>query len=142
MEYTTLVNGYQKLKCNEFKRLSPAPCNSTGRLPSLAPTLLPSGPLTSKLALPLIKPRLLESGVVPESFARLGEGFKRVFIGNDAQKLRVKKPVVIATSGYTGHRKGERSENLFGKCFREVSLNSKAIERGALVRHRSLDHSS
>ena len=41
-----------------------------------------------------------------------------------------KPPVVISASGYTGHRKGEKSENLFGKCYREVAINSKMIERG------------
>lgn len=44
------------------------------------------------------------------------------------------KPVVIPIAGYTGHRKGETAENLFGKCFRDVSLKSKIIERGGLQR--------
>jgi hypothetical protein len=44
------------------------------------------------------------------------------------------KPIVIPIAGYGGHRKGEKSENLFGKCFRDVSIKSKIIERGGLQR--------
>ena len=42
------------------------------------------------------------------------------------------KTVVIPIAGYTGHRKGETAENLYGKCFRDVSIKSKIIERGGL----------
>jgi len=42
------------------------------------------------------------------------------------------KPVVIPISGYAGHRKGETAENMFGKCFRDVTIKSKIIERGGL----------
>ena len=52
----------------------------------------------------------------------------QLFIGSGSPT----KPVVIPIAGYTGHRKGETAENLFGKCFREVSLKSKVIERGGL----------
>jgi hypothetical protein len=41
---------------------------------------------------------------------------------------------VIPIAGYGGHRKGETSENIFGKCFRDVSIKSKNIERGGLHR--------
>ena len=44
------------------------------------------------------------------------------------------KPIVIPIAGYGGHRKGETSENIFGKCFRDVSIKSKIIERGGLQR--------
>jgi hypothetical protein len=47
------------------------------------------------------------------------------------------KPIVIPIAGYTGHRKGEASENLFGKCFRDVTIKSKIIERGGLQRQRN-----
>ena len=39
------------------------------------------------------------------------------------------KPIVIPIAGYAGHRKGEVAENLFGKCFRDISIKSKIIER-------------
>ena len=44
------------------------------------------------------------------------------------------KALVIPIAGYGGHRKGETSENIFGKCFRDVSIKSKIIERGGLQR--------
>ena len=44
------------------------------------------------------------------------------------------KPIVIPIAGYGGHRKGETSENIFGKCFRDVSIKSTIIERGGLQR--------
>jgi hypothetical protein len=37
--------------------------------------------------------------------------------------------IVIPISGYTGHRKGSKAENLFGKSYRNVTLESKRIER-------------
>lgn len=55
----------------------------------------------------------------------------QLFIGSSSPNT---KPVVIPIAGYTGHRKGETAENLFGKCFRDVSLKSKIIERGGLQR--------
>jgi hypothetical protein len=109
-----------------------------------------------------LKPSLIESRVTdsPDTFNSLGDGFKRLFLDNHGSQqaqmgvlgakdlkppmpLRNQlfigagassptKPVVIPIAGYTGHRKGETAENLFGKCFREVSLKSKVIERGGL----------
>ena len=94
-----------------------------------------------------MRPNIVEKGLIntPDAFSKLGEGFKRLFVNSEfdsqlassALKSASPKPVIIATTGYTGHRKGEKAENLFGKCFRDVSLNSKAIERGAIQKHRS-----
>lgn len=107
----------------------------------------------------LMRPGLIESRVTesPEAFSRLGEGFKRLFVDSSQASSHAAmafghaydgskppllgcgspKPIVIPISGYTGHRKGEASENLFGKCFREVTIKSKIIERGGLQRHRN-----
>lgn len=37
--------------------------------------------------------------------------------------------MVIPISGYSGHRRGVKSQNFFGKSFREVSLQSKKLQR-------------
>ncbi len=37
--------------------------------------------------------------------------------------------MVIPITGYGGHRRGDRSQNFFGKSFREVSLQSKKLQR-------------
>jgi hypothetical protein len=100
-----------------------------------------------------VKPGLLESRVAesPETFNRLGEGFQRLFLETSVPsqnataafgaKLALTsgspKPIVLPIAGYTGHRKGEASENLFGKCFRDVTIKSKIIERGGLQRQRN-----
>jgi hypothetical protein len=92
----------------------------------------------------------------PDLFNKLGEGFKKLFIDNQASQVSTMglqsakdlknpslhhsgqssptKPIVIPIAGYGGHRKGETSENIFGKCFRDVSIKSKIIERGGLQR--------
>jgi hypothetical protein len=104
-----------------------------------------------------LKPSLIESRVAesPDTFNKLGDGFKKLFMDNNASQMAAKgirstkdiqpfaglpsqsgspKPIVIPIAGYGGHRKGETSENLFGKCFRDVSIKSKIIERGGLQR--------
>lgn len=54
----------------------------------------------------------------------LSDGFKKIFPG---EKRDVKMTLPIA--GYGGHRRGDRSQNFFGKPFRETSLQSKKLER-------------
>lgn len=104
----------------------------------------------------LVRPGLIESKITesPDTFAKLGEGFKKIFLDNtnasanasstlkmyntmDGRKAPTvgvgsPKPVVIPIAGYAGHRKGEAAENLFGKAFREITIKSKIIERGGL----------
>jgi len=67
-----------------------------------------------------VKPSILEKGFATNTdFFRLSDGFKRVFTNDNAERgMRI--PVV----GYTGHRKGERAENVFAKNFRETSFES------------------
>lgn len=59
-----------------------------------------------------------------EGFFNLTDGFKRVF-ANDGRDKRLVIPVV----GYGGHRRGDRSQNFFGKSFRETTIQSKYLER-------------
>ena len=107
-----------------------------------------------------MKPSLIEGRVTnsPDTFNALGEGFKKIFLENTGslkataginRAMDIKAPsairgkmssltagspkaIVIPIAGYTGHRKGETAENLYGKCFRDLSIKSKIIERGGL----------
>jgi len=67
-----------------------------------------------------VKPTVLERGIAANvNFASLSDGFKRVFTeDNGDRNMRI--PVV----GYTGHRKGETSENMFAKNFRESGFEA------------------
>lgn len=72
-----------------------------------------------------VKPTLIESKVsASESFYRMTDGFQRVF-SNDKQDRSMVVPVV----GYGGHRRGDRSQNFFGKSFRDTTIQSKYLER-------------
>lgn len=72
-----------------------------------------------------VKPRVLESRISQnEDFFNLSDGFKRIF-SND----RKDRKMIIPIAGYGGHRRGDRSQNFFGKSFRESSLQSKKLER-------------
>lgn len=70
-----------------------------------------------------VKPKILESKIsAREDFASLSNGFKRVF-AEDKSDMKMVMPI----SGYGGHRRGDRSQNFFGKSFRETSLQSKKL---------------
>lgn len=72
-----------------------------------------------------IKPRLIESKVSEnKDFYNLSDGFKRIF-ADDKQDRKLVIPVV----GYGGHRRGDRSQNYFGKSFRDTTIQSKCLER-------------
>ena len=65
-----------------------------------------------------IKPRIIESKVSEKTdFYNLSDGFKRVF----AEDKKDKK-LVIPVVGYGGHRRGDRSQNYFGKSFRDTTI--------------------
>lgn len=72
-----------------------------------------------------VKPRLLESKVSESNdFFRLSDGFKKIF-ANDKKDKKIVIPIV----GYGGHRRGDRSQNYFGKSFRDTTIQSKRLER-------------
>jgi hypothetical protein len=72
-----------------------------------------------------VKPMLLESKVSNnEKFFNLTDSFKECF-ANDKKD----KSLVIPVCGYGGHRRGDRSQNFFGKSFRDTTIQSKYIER-------------
>lgn len=72
-----------------------------------------------------IKPKLLETKIAEsEHFFRLSDGFKKIF-ANDKKDRKM----VIPICGYGGHRRGDRSQNFFGKSFRDVAVQSKRLQR-------------
>ena len=72
-----------------------------------------------------VKPRIIESKISDKAdFYNLSDGFKRIF-ANDKQDRKLIIPVV----GYGGHRRGDRSQNYFGKSFRDTTIQSKCLER-------------
>ena len=65
-----------------------------------------------------VKPKLLESKIsTRQDFAMLSDGFKKIF-AQDKKDQQMTIPI----SGYAGHKRGDRSQNFFGKSFRESSL--------------------
>ena len=65
-----------------------------------------------------VKPKILESKISQrEDFFALSDGFKRIFSTD-----RKDEKLVLPIAGYGGHRRGDRSQNFFGKSFRETSL--------------------
>jgi hypothetical protein len=70
-----------------------------------------------------VKPRLLESRVTEDgNFMKLSDGFRRVFANEKEDKK-----LVLPIAGYGGHRRGDRSQNFFGRPFREISIQSKRL---------------
>ena len=65
-----------------------------------------------------VKPKILESKISQkDEFFNLSDGFKKIF-SKDPKDVKM----VIPIAGYGGHRRGDRSQNFFGKSFRESSL--------------------
>jgi len=65
-----------------------------------------------------VKPGILENKIAcSPKFMGMSDGFKKIF-AKDKQDQKL----VIPITGYAGHRRGENSQNFFGKCFREESL--------------------
>jgi len=65
-----------------------------------------------------VKPKILESKVSTKNdFFNLSNGFKQIFSHDKGDEK-----MVIPIAGYAGHRRGDRSQNFFGKSFRETSL--------------------
>ena len=65
-----------------------------------------------------VKPKILESKISQrDDFFNLSDGFKKIF-SKDTKDVKM----IIPIAGYGGHRRGDRSQNFFGKSFRESSL--------------------
>jgi hypothetical protein len=71
-----------------------------------------------------VKPKLLESKIVnKQSFFSLSNGFQKVFANERDKKLS------IPIAGYSGHVRGDKAQNYFGKTFRDTAIQSKRLER-------------
>lgn len=72
-----------------------------------------------------LKPILIETRLAShEEFFNLTNGFQQVL--TDDKKDR---KMVLPICGYMGHRRGDRSQNYFGKSYRETTIQSKHLER-------------
>jgi len=72
-----------------------------------------------------IKPRIIESKIADkDDFYNLSDGFKKIFADD-----RKDRKLIIPVVGYGGHRRGDRSQNYFGKSFRDTTIQSKCLER-------------
>lgn len=73
-----------------------------------------------------LKPKLLESKVVNQkSFFNLSNGFQKVFVNKDNDD----KKMAIPIAGYSGHQRGDKAQNYFGRTFRDSAIQSKRLER-------------
>jgi len=71
------------------------------------------------------QPRLLESRVSEsKEFFNLSDGFKKLFSQTPKQPK-----FTIPVAGYGGHLRGERSQNYFGKSYRDTAIQAKKLER-------------
>ena len=76
-----------------------------------------------------MKPKLLESGLaVNPEFQNLSVGFKQALCRDETdQHMR------LPSVGYCGHRKGEKSENMFAKNYRETTMMAAKNLRATLM---------
>lgn len=92
---------------------------------TVRPSSLSMGQISVKPEEAELKPRLLETKVAhTEDFYSMSNGFQRVF-SNDNQDKQMKLPI----SGYSGHQRGDKSQNYYGKSFRDTAIQSKRLER-------------
>ena len=72
-----------------------------------------------------VRPAILETRISSANdFMKLSDGFKQALM-QDKHDAKL----VIPISGYAGHRRGDRSQNFFGKSFRESTFQSKKFQR-------------
>ena len=72
-----------------------------------------------------VRPKILESKIAQnDDFFNLSDGFKKIFTHDKRDQK-----MILPIAGYGGHRRGDRSQNFFGKSFRESSLQSKKLQR-------------
>lgn len=120
-------------KTKVLQRTNPAMastiCSKTGtnffnrqtvRQARLSSTNFEIRPETSEL-----KPKLLESKVVNKrEFFNLSNGFQKAF-ANDTED----KKIFIPIAGYSGHQRGDKAQNYYGRTFRDTAIQSKRLER-------------
>lgn len=76
-----------------------------------------------------IQPKVLENKMADsQEFYKLSDGFKRIFANDKkvSDSLDDKdRKMIIPIAGYAGHKRGDRSQNFFGKSYRECAIQSK-----------------
>lgn len=72
-----------------------------------------------------IKPKLLETKILnQQQFFNMSDGFQKIFTNDNRDSN-----LVIPISGYKGHKRGDKSQNFFGRSFRDCAIQSKKLER-------------
>lgn len=80
-----------------------------------------------------MRPRLKDRDVrTAEEFSTLSAGFQ-IAMTSDKHRVEQKLPdnskVQIPVVGYTGHRMGQKSQNFYGKNYRDCAIQSKMVQR-------------
>ena len=82
-----------------------------------------------------MRPRLKDRDVrANEEFQTMSAGFQIAMTSNKARedaKMPDNTKVQIPVVGYTGHRMGHKSQNFYGKNYRDCSIQSKMVQRMA-----------
>ena len=82
-----------------------------------------------------MRPRLKDRDVrTADEFQTMSAGFQIAMTSNkhrEDNKMPDNTKVQIPVVGYTGHRMGYKSQNFYGKNFRDCSIQSKMVHRMA-----------
>jgi hypothetical protein len=82
-----------------------------------------------------MRPRLKDRDVRgTEDYQTLSAGFQIAMTSNkhrEEQKMPDNQKVQIPVVGYTGHRMGYKSQNFYGKNYRDCAIQSKMVQRMA-----------
>ena len=82
-----------------------------------------------------MRPRLKDRDVrTAEEFQTMSAGFQIAMTSNKAReeaKMPDNTKVQIPVVGYTGHRMGYKSQNFYGKNYRDCAIQSKMVQRMA-----------
>lgn len=82
-----------------------------------------------------LRPRLKERDVrSADEFGTISAGYQIALHSNKAredQGLPDNQKVCIPVVGYTGHRMGYKSQNFYGKNYRDCTIQSKMVQRMA-----------
>lgn len=82
-----------------------------------------------------MRPRLKDRDVrTAEEYQTLSAGFQIAMTSNkhrEDNKMPDNTKVQIPVVGYTGHRMGYKSQNFYGKNYRDCAIQSKMVQRMA-----------
>jgi len=82
-----------------------------------------------------MRPKLKDRDVrTADEFQTMSAGFQIAMTSNkhrEDNKMPDNTKVQIPVVGYTGHRMGYKSQNFYGKNFRDCSIQSKMVHRMA-----------